>query len=122
MTTLDEYGRPVEPRLLTAAGSIIPPMPAAARPRSGKWPAFLKRFLKLNPLCAGCGRKAETGHHVVPFHVDPARELDPDNVVAVCIPDHFVLCHAGSWSLVVPNCREVLAAHLPVVKAAQTAV
>ena len=34
------------------------------------------------------------------------------------MPDHFVICHAGSWHLTVPTCREVLAAHLPVVKAA----
>lgn len=122
MPSIDEYGRLVGDRpLLTgdAAGPIVPPMPAPPRPRSPKWPAVLKKFLKLHPTCEGCGRKAETAHHVVPFHVESARELDPTNLVAVCIPCHFCLAHLNCWNLWATTAREDLAYHLVRTKTAQ---
>jgi hypothetical protein len=102
------------------SGPVIPQQPVECRAkRSAHWPAFLKQFLAAHPDCFGCGRKAVTGHHDVPFHVEPARELDESNILAVCLPCHFVLCHAGDWKLWVKTAREDLAAHLERVRAAQ---
>ncbi len=108
---LDEYGRPAadHPLMTGRPGPVVPPPPP--RPRSGKWPAFLRAFLGANPRCLGCGRPAETGHHVAPFAGDPGRELDPANIVAVCVPCHFVVAHAGDWHTYVPAARAALAGH-----------
>lgn len=113
---LDEYGRPTAggSSVLAHAGPVVPPMPAVAR--SGKWPALLRETLAAHPTCPGCRRPAETAHHVVPFGADPARELDAANLVAVCVPCHFVLCHGGDWRTYVPGCLALLLArHLAAV-------
>ena len=85
---------------------------AAGVPRSPQWPAFLKRFLA-GKACAVCGRRDEplTGHHIVPFHVDPARELDASNVLPVCDDSptrrcHLLVCHLGDWRLWNRQARE----------------
>ena len=110
LATLDEFGRAAPPAgVWAAAGPVVPPMPVQRR--SGKWPALLNRILKASPRCLGCGRKAETGHHVVPVGVDPALELVAANVVPVCVPCHFVLCHAGDWHTYLPDAREELLRH-----------
>lgn len=42
-------------------------------------------------------------HHVVPFHVDPSRELDPSNLMTLCeakkygINCHLLVGHLGNW-------------------------
>lgn len=109
---LDEWGRPYEVGVCMAPGHIVPPMPPSARPRSGKWPAFLHGLLKGSPPCIGCGRPAETGHHIKPFHEHPELELVEDNIALVDVPCHFVLAHAGDWRLTVENCLERLARNL----------
>ncbi len=105
---VDEYGR-VELFLGHPPGPVIPVPPRPAR--SGKWAGFLKKFLADNPECLGCGRKAETGHHVVPFGADEALELDPTNIAPVCVPCHFVVCHDGNWHTYAPNVLADLADH-----------
>lgn len=106
---LDAYGRPYQDGVMAAPHPVVPPMPEdVQRRRSSKWPKFLHDFLKSHPLCIGCGRKAETGHHVKPFHLFPEDELDPNNIVAVDVPCHFVLCHAEDWRLTVENVRDRL--------------
>lgn len=114
---VDDWGVLVEPGVF-GAGPVIPPLPDV-RTRSPKWPAFLKAFLGKNPQCRGCGRKAVTGHHDVPFHVRPELELDEANILPVCLPCHFVLCHSGDWRLWVKTAREDLDGHRPVVEAAE---
>jgi 5-methylcytosine-specific restriction endonuclease McrA len=55
--------------------------------------------LKRQPACAACGRteKLEV-HHIVPFHKDASRELDPQNLVTMCdTPCHLVHGHYLSW-------------------------
>ena len=120
---LDEYGRPVGvtpagAMLAPRAGPVIPPMPEH-RGRSGKWPRFLRELLAAHPNCRGCGRKAETGHHLVPFHERPDLELEPANVVPVCVPCHFVVCHGSSWNLTIPTAAEDLDYHRKRVDAAR---
>ena len=59
-------------------------------------------------MCQACGRrKALEGHHVEPFHIDPARELDPTNLISLCAdPCHFVHGHLMGWSRVNPSVRD----------------
>lgn len=94
------------PQPLEAA--IIPAMPEDyMRGRNSQWPTFLRNFLNKHPLCWGCGRKATTGHHIVPYHEDPLLELVESNIAPVDLPCHFVLCHLGNWRLTLPK-RDLL--------------
>ena len=64
-----------------------------ASPRSPKWPSLERRLINEHPWCAACGKTLDqlqaigarlTGHHIVPFHLNEARELDPANVICLC--------------------------------------
>lgn len=73
-------------------------------PRSPKWPAFEKEWLKTHDTCDGCGgREKLEVHHKEPYHLNPARELDPTNVKTLCeskkhgINCHLLLGHRGNY-------------------------
>ena len=92
--------------------------------RSAAWPAFEKKLINAHPYCSNCGiptytmpgttlarLKAKlftrlTGHHTIPFSVDPSKELDPDNILILCDgifirkdKCHFQVGHNGrSWN------------------------
>lgn len=105
----------------TTAATIIPPQPLVAR--SPKWPALRDSILERHPLCAGCGRKATTVHHLTPVNVHPGWELLEANLVSVCQPCHFVIGHAGDWALWVTTAVTDLERHRKVVdKARELAV
>ena len=63
--------------------------------RSNKWPTARKHFLKNNTDgCAACGaKKGLQVHHVIPFHDNPALELDPTNYIALCEFVGGLECH-----------------------------
>ena len=66
--------------------------------RSGGWNSLRCRFLAKNPECACCGKTTELeAHHVVPVHVDKARELDEENLICLCERCHLVVGHLNSW-------------------------
>lgn len=69
--------------------------------RSSQWPKVRKAWLKEHPTCAACGtRKNVEAHHKVPFHVDPGKELDPQNLTTLCdagMKCHFTFGHLGNW-------------------------
>ena len=90
-----------------------PGVVAAGVPRSGKWGPWLKAFLR-GKSCIACGqREGLTGHHVVPYHEDPSRELDPTNVEPMCSDRcHLVHGHFNDYSLHNPTVREDCAAYL----------
>ena len=50
--------------------------------------------------CVRCPAKAVTAHHMVPRSLDPSREADPDNLVALC---HA--CHIWSHVIGTKNSR-----------------
>ena len=56
--------------------------------RSDEWPRVRAEYLRAHPSCAACGRerdpRAMEVHHRLPFHLDPARELDPANLITLC--------------------------------------
>lgn len=66
--------------------------------RSGQWPKVRKEHLLIEPGCAVCGKKDDVEvHHVLPFHKEPALELDPDNLITLCRDHHFFVGHLLSW-------------------------
>lgn len=79
--------------------------------RSPKWGATRKEHLKENPCCAVCGKKKSWKlsiqvHHIVPFSVDPSKELEPTNLITLCGDHHLWVGHLGwfcSWN---PNVEE----------------
>jgi 5-methylcytosine-specific restriction protein A len=67
--------------------------------RSPHWPAVERAHLRAEPRCRACGHPGPNDvHHVVPYHVDPARELDPTNLVTLCRTCHLVFGHLHDWS------------------------
>lgn len=79
--------------------------------RSYNWTKVRKEHLKRNPECAACGRKDDLEvHHIVPYHVAPNRELDPDNLITLCGKHcHFVFGHLMDWkSWNKDVCRDVV--------------
>ena len=72
--------------------------------RSPHWPAARRAWLKQYPTCAACGTaKSVQVHHKQPFHLYPARELDPTNFITLCecspYEDHLEVGHKGNWKL-----------------------
>jgi len=71
-------------------------------PRSAAWKALRKKHLEENPCCIVCGSRTNAvPHHVVPFSVDPSRELDPANLVTLCesrtFNCHLFFGHLKRW-------------------------
>ena len=63
--------------------------------RSGKWPTVRKAYLEVHGECAACGSKHLLEvHHMMPFHLKPELELDPNNFITLCESgDHGINCH-----------------------------
>lgn len=73
-------------------------------PRSSQWRKVRAQHLKDNPACAVCGTKTKLEvHHLIPFHVNPALELEPSNLITLCenkkfgINCHLLIGHLGSY-------------------------
>jgi 5-methylcytosine-specific restriction endonuclease McrA len=81
--------------------------------RSGSWPKFRKAFLKKNFCCEACctDKKLEV-HHIVPFKVNKALELEENNCITLCKSCHLVLAHFKDYQLynplIVKTAREFL--------------
>ena len=82
---------------------------AATKGRSPHWSTCRKDFLKKYPTCAACGSKLRLDvHHVEPFHLDPAKELDTTNLITLCMSSlecHFRLGHGGDYKAFNPLIR-----------------
>jgi 5-methylcytosine-specific restriction protein A len=77
--------------------------PASAT-RSGKWRSVRAAHLKRHPKCYVClGKKKVEVHHKKPFHLHPALELDPKNLITLCENDndgincHLAFGHLGNF-------------------------
>lgn len=54
--------------------------------RSPEWPKVRKAHLETHPACTACGKtKRVQVHHVDPYHLNPAKELDPTNLLSLCM-------------------------------------
>lgn len=83
--------------------------------RSGEWPTIRKHFLEKNPNCAACGGKSLLNvHHCLPFHLEPHLELDPNNLITLCIKNlcHVEIGHGDEYKCYNPQVREHAAACL----------
>ena len=72
--------------------------------RSPHWPDVEKGFLRENWWCRGCGGTSTLQvHHKQPFHLFPMRELDPKNLITLCMAAgkecHFHKGHLDNWKL-----------------------
>lgn len=76
--------------------------------RSPGWPKLREEHINKQPCCQACGscKKPEV-HHIVPVHLDPSKELDPDNLITLCDKYcHFIFGHLmdyKSWNINVRN-------------------
>ena len=63
--------------------------------RSPQWRRVRARHLQEHPRCAVCGGKKKLEvHHVIPFHLAPDLELDPENLMTLCEAKRFgINCH-----------------------------
>lgn len=82
----------------------------ATKARSSGWRKVRKEFIAKNPACAACGGKMLLQvHHVIPFHIDPALELDASNLITLCMWKnncHSNIGHGDDWKCYNPNVRE----------------
>jgi 5-methylcytosine-specific restriction enzyme A len=88
--------------LTLLAGSVARLAQPSVR-RSPRWPHVRAVHLQANPTCTVCGRKDMLeAHHVVPVHMDRAKELEPGNLITLCDPGqggcHLMFGHLGNWS------------------------
>lgn len=78
--------------------------------RSSLWPMVRDMHLKENPVCEACGsNKTLQVHHVLPFHLEPKLELEPENLVTLCMDEfdcHLSIGHGGSFQHYNPNVIE----------------
>lgn len=69
--------------------------------RSSKWAGVRKQAIKDNPRCACCGdTKFLQVHHFLPFNVSPTLELDPKNLVVMCMGKnecHLLIGHGDNF-------------------------
>lgn|SRR3990167_10944943 len=66
------------------------------------WREVQAEHIKKFPNCAVTGKKGTflnplNVHHIIPVHIDPSKELDPDNLITLSRWWHFWLGHLGSW-------------------------
>jgi 5-methylcytosine-specific restriction endonuclease McrA len=92
--------------------------------RAGGWAKARREHLLKEPECVACGKAdAVNVHHIVPYHTDPKRELDPTNLVTLCAdPCHLVHGHLMSWSRANPEVREDCARYRAKLEKAKHAV
>lgn len=86
--------------------------------RSPEWPNIRKQHLVKQPFCQACGSKNNLEvHHIEPFHVNPSRELDPDNLITLCGKNcHFIFGHLMDYSSWNPKIIEDAQVYLDKVK------
>jgi hypothetical protein len=90
-------------------GALQGKHPLLAR-RSGSWPRVRAAHLAAHPACEVCGgvEKLEV-HHRKPFHLDPALELDPANLITLCeanrggVNCHLFVGHLGNFKAFNPT-------------------
>jgi 5-methylcytosine-specific restriction enzyme A len=76
--------------------------------RSGKWRTIEKHFIAINSVCSACGgNKNLEAHHIIPFHINKNLELDPNNLITLCMginrDCHLLIGHGGSFRRINAN-------------------
>ena len=69
--------------------------------RSSKWSRVRKIALLASPKCACCGSVTLLQvHHMQPFHLKPTLELDPRNLIVLCMSKnecHLLIGHGNNF-------------------------
>jgi len=80
--------------------------------RASEWRKVRKEHLKKNPRCFICGSKTKVEvHHIVPFHLAPDLECNPENMMTLCenkkygINCHLLIGHLGNYERVNESCE-----------------
>lgn len=80
---------------------------AGEPPRSDKWPTVEHAFRARNPNCAACnGTEKINVHHKKPFHLHPELELEPSNLITLCMGEdecHIRIGHGDDFKAYNPN-------------------
>ena len=89
--------------------------------RSPHWPTVQHKHLKKFPICAACGGSINLNvHHKQPFHLYPELELEPSNLITLCMDGdkdcHIKLGHGSNFKAYNPNVE----VHVEIVKASFT--
>ncbi len=85
-----------------------------SKERSPHWPTVEHKFRKTHPVCEACGGSVNLNvHHKKPFHLHPELELDPNNLITLCMDGdkdcHIKLGHGGNFKAYNPNVEEDVA-------------
>src|SRR3990172_9527845 len=75
--------------------------------RSQHWSHVEREFSKTHQLCeACCATKNLQTHHVISFKHDPSLELEPSNLICLCMADsecHLRIGHGSNFQFYVPK-------------------
>jgi 5-methylcytosine-specific restriction endonuclease McrA len=59
--------------------------------RTSGWSKLRKEHIKKQPCCMACGTKKELEvHHIIPVHLAPEFELNPNNLITLVISVIFL--------------------------------
>ena len=85
----------IKPRLLFAKPAF------ASKPRSSQWKKTRASHLEANGMCLACGGRVSLEvHHLMPYHLAPELELDPNNLFTLCESAshcHWTFGHLLNW-------------------------
>ena len=78
--------------------------------RSAGWRAVEKAYIAKHSTCEACGSTTRLQvHHVHPFHLHPELELNPNNLICLCMDSsdcHLKIGHGDDWKAFNPNVRQ----------------
>jgi len=81
----------------------------ASKPRSSQWKKTRASHLELNGMCLACGGRVSLEvHHLMPYHLVPELELDPNNLITLCESAshcHWTFGHLLNWRSYNPNAK-----------------
>lgn len=80
----------------------------SARKRSSQWDEVRDKFIESNPVCASCGsNKRLNVHHIKPFHLHPDLELEPENLITLCmtLDCHLIIGHGDNFKAYNPDVK-----------------
>lgn len=93
-------------RIIRLIGSILRER-KKRKERDPHWHTVEKRHKRTNPFCAACGGEFTIQvHHIQPFHLKPEMELEPTNLISLCMGKyecHLKVGHGGSWKAYNPT-------------------
>ncbi len=91
-----------------------------SRSRSSRWDEVRDDFIRNNQFCSACGYTEELQvHHMKPFKSHPELELDPSNLITLCMGPkdcHLFIGHGGNFKFHVPDLLD----YIEVFKSGQT--